>query len=123
MDDEDVREIFTSLGWVSIRRMFGGKGVYFRGVIVAIVYGGDLRLKADLTSAPEFAAAGSTQWAYEGRHGDVMMPYWSVPHEAFDDPDTMRRWVRLAFEAGLRAQAPKAAARSRATPIRSRQAR
>ena len=47
MDNEDIREVFTSLGPISIRRMFSGKGVYLQGVIVAIEYGDELRLKAD----------------------------------------------------------------------------
>ena len=122
MDDEDIRELFAALGPVSIRRMFSGKGVYFQGVIVAIVYGDELRLKADSISAPEFEAAGSTQWAYEGRRGELMMPYWSISHHAFDNSDSMDRWVRLAFDAGLRARAPKRAVQRRATSSKSRQA-
>ena len=121
MDDEDIREVFAPLGPISIRRMFSGKGVYFQGVIIAIVFDDELRLKADLISAPEFEAAGSTQWAYEGRRGKVMMPYWSIPNEALDDPDSMARWVRLAFDAGLRAQAPKTAIKRRPTSPSPRQ--
>jgi DNA transformation protein len=30
------------------------------------------------------------------------MPYWSIPDEAFDDPDMMARWVKLSYEAALR---------------------
>ena len=122
MDDEDIRELFAPLGPVSIRRMFSGKGVYFQGVIVAIEYGDELRLKADAISAPEFEAAGSTQWAYRGRRGEVMMPYWSIPHDAFDNSDSMDRWVRLAFDAGLRARSPKRAVQRRATSPKSRRA-
>ena len=29
------------------------------------------------------------------------MPYWYIPDEAYDDPDQMARWVRLAYEAAL----------------------
>ena len=36
MRDEDLEGIFEALGPVTIRRMFGGKGIYFRGVIIAI---------------------------------------------------------------------------------------
>ena len=122
MHDEDIREVFAPLGPVSIRRMFAGKGVYFKGVIVAIVFGDELRLKADSISAPEFEAAGSTQWAYEGRRGVVMMPYWSIPHDAFDNADSMARWARLAFDAGLRAWAPKRAVQRRAASPKSRRA-
>ena len=66
MDDEEIREVFVPLGPVSIRRMFSGKGLYFQGVIIAIAYRDELRIKADSISAPEFEAAGSTQWAYRG---------------------------------------------------------
>ena len=108
MSDEDLEGIFEALGPVTIRRMFGGKGIYFRGVIIAIEYDDELRLKADLVSEPEFKAAEATQWAYEGRRGTTMMPYWSVPHEAFDNTELMACWLRRAYEAGLRAQVAKA---------------
>ena len=119
MNDEDIREVFAPLGAVSIRRMFSGKGVYVQGVIVSIEYGDELRLKADSISVPEFEAAGSTQWAFEGRRGEVMLPYWSIPDDAFDDPEVMDRWVRLAFDAGLRAQAQKRAVKRRGTTAKS----
>ena len=107
IDDHNIRDVFAPLGPVSIRRMFSGKAVYFREVIVAIMYGDELRLKADAISAPQFKAAGSTQWAYDGRRGEMMMPCWTIPHDAYDNSESMARWVRLAFDAGLRVLAPK----------------
>ena len=47
MDNERITELFEGLGPVSIRKLFGGKGIYFDGVIVAIVLRGELLLKAD----------------------------------------------------------------------------
>lgn len=81
MDDDALRDLFSGLGAISIRRMFGGKGIYHQGVIFAIVIRGELMLKADEEAASEFADAGCTQWTYTGsRHGKlVAMPYWSVP--------------------------------------------
>ena len=103
MDDTEIEEMFSALGPVSIRRMFGGKGVYHRGRIVAIELRDGMVLKADAESAPAFEAAGAKRWAYEGRTGNpVNMPYWSIPDDAFDDPDIMARWVRLAYGAALR---------------------
>lgn len=105
MDDADVADAFSPLGPVTIRRMFGGKGIYHRGLIIGIVLRGELRLKADAESAPEFEAAGARRWTYETkRGGSAAMPYWSVPDDAFDDPDQMARWVRLAYAAALRLQ-------------------
>lgn len=105
MDDERISELFDGLGPVTIKRLFGGKGIYFDGVIIAIVIRGELMLKADDDSAPDFADAGCKQWTYTGsRHGkQVAMPYWTVPDSAIDDSDEMTAWARKAYEAGLRA--------------------
>jgi DNA transformation protein len=104
MDNERIAELFAGLGPVSIRRMFGGKGIYHAGVIVAIEIRGELMLKADAESAPDLEAAGCRQWTYVGsRHGKlVAMPYWTVPDGALDDPDEMTPWARQAYAAGLR---------------------
>ena len=117
MDNVEIEEVFSSLGPVGIKRMFSGKGIYHQGVIIALYLFDELMLKADAQSAPAFSAAGARQWVYqrEGKN-PVAMPYWSVPEDAFDDPDEMAKWVRLAFEAGLRAEAAKV----KAKPARSR---
>jgi DNA transformation protein len=105
MDNAAIEEMFEGLGPVTIKRMFGGKGIYHQGLIIAIDLRDEIMLKADATSAPAFEQAGARQWAYEGKKGKpVLMPYWSVPDEALDDPDEMRKWVVLAFEAATRAQ-------------------
>ena len=100
---EKLEEMFSALGPVTIRRMFGGKGVYHRGQIIAIEFRGDVLLKADAVSAPAFEAAGARRWVYQRKSGNsVDLPYWSIPEDAFDDPDIMARWVKLAYEAALR---------------------
>ena len=115
MDRDAIDEMFCGLGAVTVRRMFGGQGIYHQGLIVAIVFKGEILLKADTASAPEFAAAGARRWTYEGRAGKpVEMPYWSVPDAAFDDPDAMARWVRLAWAAALRSGSTARTARKTA---------
>ena len=105
MENDAITDLFSGLGPVSIRRLFGGKGIYHLGRIVAIELRDEMLLKADEKSAPEFADAGAIQWSYEGKKGNpVKMPYWSIPENAYDDPDEMAKWVRLAYEAALRAK-------------------
>lgn len=106
MDNEEIEEIFASLGAVTIKRLFGGKGIYHRGLIVGAVMSGEILLKADAETAPRFLAARATQWTYEFRRGKtVLMPYWTIPVDAFDDPDLLATWVRLAFAAASRTAA------------------
>jgi DNA transformation protein len=109
VDDEALRDLFGGIGRITIKRMFGGKGIYHDGLIIALIVSGDLLLKADAESAPDFEEAGSKQWIYEGgmRKGRVAMPYWSVPDTAIDDPDEMTAWARKAYQASLRSQKPK----------------
>ena len=106
MDRDAIEDMFQALGPVTIKRMFGAKGIYHQGRILALEVQGEILLKADGESAPDFAAAGSRQWFYAGKPSGkpVKMPYWSIPDEAFDDPDVMGEWVRRAYEAALRAK-------------------
>jgi DNA transformation protein len=104
MDAIAIEEMFAGLGPISIRRMFGGKGVYHAGLIVAVEVRGEMMLKGDAVTAEALEAAGARRWVYEGKQGKaVAMPYWSVPDDAWDDPDQMAHWVRLAYGAALRA--------------------
>lgn len=102
MDNDAIHDLFAGLGPVTIKRMFGGKGIYFNGLIIALEVDDEILLKADKVSAPEFEAAGSRQWRYTGKSKPVDMPYWSIPDEAVDDPDAMAEWAKRAYEASLR---------------------
>jgi len=104
MDNDVIRDMFDSLGEVTIKRMFGGKGIYHQGKILALEVGGDILLKADAESASEFADAGASQWIYDGKNKPVAMPYWSIPEEALDDSEDLTKWVALAWESALRAK-------------------
>jgi DNA transformation protein len=105
MDDERIRELFDGLGPVSIRRMFGGKGIYHNGVIFALILRDELMLKGDDEIGSDYEAAGASRWIYtRSRHGrEVAMPYWTAPESALDDPDEMTLWARKAYQAGVRA--------------------
>ncbi|MEJ6783209.1 TfoX/Sxy family protein [Aminobacter sp. Piv2-1] len=103
MSDEAIREVFSGLGDVTIRKMFGGKGIYRDGLIVGVEVRGEILLKADAVSAPDFEAAGARRWTDAGGR-PVNMPYWSIPESAVDDPDELAVWTRKAFEAALRAR-------------------
>jgi DNA transformation protein len=106
MDDGAIQDLFAGLGPVTIKRMFGGKGIYFDGAIVALEVDGEILLKADKETAADFEAAGARQWVYDGHKGrkPTAMPYWSIPDSAADDPDEMTVWARRAAEAGQRAR-------------------
>lgn len=104
MENDALVDLFAGFGPVEIRRLFGGKGVYRNGVIIAVELRGELMLKGDDRLAPELEAAGCRKWTYTHRRSGkpVSMPYWSVPDGAIDDPDEMAVWAKKSYEAGLR---------------------
>jgi DNA transformation protein and related proteins len=109
MEKEYIDEVFSSLGPVTVKRLFSGQGIYFDGLIIAAVMDGEILLKADEVSAPEFAQAGAEQWTYTYPSGKlagktIRMPYWNIPADALDNPQELEKWVGLAFEAAKRGQ-------------------
>jgi DNA transformation protein len=105
MRQEEIEDVFAALAPVTVKRMFGGKGVFCHGLMVGIELAGELLLKTDAFTAPAFEAAGSRRWTYQRKTGKTIpMSYWTLPPDAFDDPDLMAHWVRLALEAALRAR-------------------
>jgi DNA transformation protein and related proteins len=105
---ELLKDSMRGLGPVSVRRMFGGAGVYADGVMFALVADDTLYLKADDTTKDGFEAEGLAPFGYEGRTKRVDLPYWRAPERLFDDPDEMTEWVRTALGVARRAASARA---------------
>jgi len=102
-------ELLSPLGPVRTRAMFGGQGVYVDGLFMALVDDGQLFLKADAETKPQFEAAGCAPFTYPTKDGERMvMNYFRPPEEAMESPPLMLPWARLAFAAALRAANAKA---------------
>ena len=115
-----LRDLFAELGPVSLRKMFGGQGLYHDGVIIGLVVGDELFLKTDAITRAAFEQAGGEPFVYLGKGKPVAMSYLSPPAEAMESAQSMEPWARLACEAALRKRAgEKPAAKRRA--IRSKQ--
>lgn len=92
-----VKDLLAEFGPVTIRNMFGGAGVYYDGVMFAILDGDVLYLKTDESSARAFRAEGMEPFTYvtEGK-GPVVMSYFEVPPRLLDEPDELVAWTREA---------------------------
>jgi DNA transformation protein len=97
-----LRELLEPQGRVSVRRMFGGHGLYLDGVFVAIVDEGRPYFKADAQSQGDFAQAGGEPFVFESRGKRIETSYWSVPESAFDSAEEMRPWAQRALAAARR---------------------
>ena len=102
-DPEAIRELFTSFGTVSVRRMFGGHGVFAEGLMFGLCAGGELYLKADDLTVPKLAAEKSEPFVYNARGREIALSYWRLPERLYDEPDDFAVFARDAFSAARRA--------------------
>ncbi len=99
---DQVKECLAGVGAVTVRRMFGGAGVYADDVMFALVADDRLYFKADDRTRGMFEAEGLEPFVYEGKGKPVRMSYWQIPDRLFDDPEEMTDWARAALAAALR---------------------
>ncbi|MGL5448169.1 MAG: TfoX/Sxy family protein [Rhabdaerophilum sp.] len=107
---EDLEEFFAPLERVTLKRMFGGHGIYAEGRIIAIESDGEIFLKVDDQTRSFFESHGSSPFTYEKKVGEqAVMSYFRVPAEAYDDEQLKRACIEAALGAAQRAPLPKKA--------------
>ena len=107
-----IKEQLAGFGPVTIRRMFGGAGIYRDGLMFALIADETLYLKADGASRSEFESLGLPPFSFAAKGAKkVIMSYWRAPEVCLDDPDQMTEWARKAFAAAMRGRKPAAAPR------------
>ncbi len=104
MDAESIQELFAEFGPVSVRRMFGGAGIFVDGRMIALVSRDVIFLKADAETIPAFEREGLAPFSYATRNGEhKLTSYWRMPDRLYDDSEELARWARAAHAAALRA--------------------
>lgn len=103
-----VEDLFSVLPGSTVKRMFGGAGVFREGLMYGLATSeGGIALKADEQTVPAMQAGGATEWVYERDGNERRMGYWYVPESLLDEPDEFRQWAETAFETARRADAKK----------------
>ncbi len=125
MDAEGLQELFRDFGPVSVRRMFGGQGIFVDGMMIALVAGEVIYLKADAATIPAFEQQGLAPFSYATKNGEhTLTSYWRMPDRLYDDPEELARWARAAQAAALRrASAPRRTSAMRRTSAPRKQAK
>lgn len=112
-------EQLAGLGPVSIRRMFGGAGVFADGIMFALVSDDTLYFKVDEATRADFEAEGMGAFTYTTKDGrNTLVSYWRAPERLFDEPDEMLAWARKALTIARSADARKAGKASKRRPAR-----
>lgn len=104
---EWVKESLEPIGTVTHRPMMGAAVLYLDGIVFAVL-DDQIWLKADSDSAAIWDEAGCERFTFTSKDGRVeTMNYRRAPDDVYDDPEEMKRWAKLAVEAGMRGASKK----------------
>src|SRR4051795_10833393 len=96
---ERIKADLGDLGDISSRPLFGGHGIYWRGVIFGIVFRGRLYFKVDDRSKEDYVSGGMPPFRPNERQ--TLKSYYEVPPEVIDDREALLAWAREAIRAGI----------------------
>jgi DNA transformation protein len=97
-----AQDLFSGMGQVVARRMFGGAGLFAGKLMFGLIDEGRIYLKTDAALMADLKAAGAVAWIYTERKGPKAgvpqeTSYWSLPESALDDPNEACAWGRRAL--------------------------
>ena len=111
-DPHRFDDLFSEFGPISLRRFFGGEGIYAGDVMIGMVFGDTIYFKTDDSSIKSFRREGSRPFTFTKRGTEVIETTWfSLPDRLYDDPEELAHWAREAFNVAR--ASPQAVKRAR----------
>ena len=98
---EFVLEQMQRVSPVTLRRMFGGIGIYAQGVFFALIDDDTLFFKVDEVNRDDFIAAGMEPFR-PFRDERRSLQYYELPTEVLDDVEALREWMAKSVGAARR---------------------
>jgi len=93
---------------IASRAMFGGYGIYKKGLCFAIIAHNELYFKVDDVTMNDFKEQGSHPFEYEAKgKKNIQLGYWTVPAEVLESQHKLAEWVEKAHHVALKAKLKK----------------
>jgi DNA transformation protein len=110
LDPDFIHELFSQFRPVTVKRMFGGAGIYAEGLMFALVFDDAIYLRVDATGVADFESEGSKPFVYPlakspGRVHRPSRSFWRLPERLYDDPDELAVWAGRALAIAERRKA------------------
>ena len=101
VSDEFLNYVVDQLsqwGHVSVRRMFGGAGLYRDGKMFGVIADNVAYLKVDDSNRDEFVKAGSAPFnPYPDKVKTTVMSYYEIPPDVLEEPDELAQWAQRSL--------------------------
>ncbi len=103
-DPSRFDDLFQEFGRITLRRMFGGEGIYAGEQIIGLVVDDRLYLKTTEGNRADYLAEGCKPFSFRRGKKITATSYYAVPERLLDEPEAFAQWARKAQAAAL---APK----------------
>lgn len=90
----------SEFGEVNVKRMFGGIGIFHKGLMFAKIGGDKLRLKVDENNKDDFESKGMKPYYSEKKKKG--MPYWEVPIDVIENKTLLAEWAQKSYAVATR---------------------
>jgi DNA transformation protein len=95
---EYVVEQLSNWGEVSVRRMFGGAGLYRSGTMFAVIADDVAYLKVDDSNRNDFVRAGSAPFEpYPDKIKTTIRTYYEIPADVLEDSAELAQWAERSW--------------------------
>jgi len=93
-----VVEQLSAWGEVSVRRMFGGAGLYREGRMFGVIAEDVAYLKVDDSNREDFVRAGSAPFEpYPEKIKTAIRTYFEIPADVLEDPAALAQWAQRSW--------------------------
>lgn len=106
VSDEFIDYVIDQLAiWadVSVRKMFGGAGLYCDGTMFGLIADDIAYLKVDDSNREDFVKAGSSPFnPFPDKAKTTVMPYYEVPVDILENQDLLGKWAERSLDVARR---------------------
>lgn len=113
-DPHRFDDLFYEFGPISLRRFFGGEGLYAGDIMIGMVFADTIYFKTDDKTIKAFRKEGSRPFTFKKRGSEIIETTWfSLPDRLYDDPEDLAHWARDALKVAR--ASPQAVKKARKT--------
>ncbi|WP_088188052.1 TfoX/Sxy family protein [Desulfosporosinus sp. FKA] len=89
---EYVVDQLGKLGYVTVKKMFGGAGIYYDGLIFGLLADDTLYFKVDDSNKSDYIMAGMKPFKpFDDK--SMVMPYYEVPVDILENREQLAEWA------------------------------
>ncbi|HVU19987.1 MAG TPA: TfoX/Sxy family protein [Rhizomicrobium sp.] len=127
-DPHRFDDLFSEFGPITVKRFFGGEGIYAGGIMIGAVFDDILYFTTNAETRGAFLAEKCKPFTFEKRSkGEMIETHWyAMPERLYDDPEELAQWARIALNVAADSSTTKKKRAKRAkalVPARSKMKR